>query len=104
MIQKSGGKRSKEEIDYKLSDSDEEKDFQTTYKSSRSGKREGPDDMGATSVIQVDTELDKDAQAIFERGQETNKELKGQEDDHIYRGQSGYTKYVEKKDTAAGNA
>lgn len=104
LIQKSGAKKKKEEIEYNACDSEEEKDYQTTYRSSKSGKREGPDDMGATSVLQIDTELDKDAQAIFERGQETNKALKGKEEDNIYRGKSGYTKYVEKKDTAAGNA
>ncbi len=32
-------------------------------------KPEGPDDMGATSLYQLDTERDKDAQAIFERSQ-----------------------------------
>ena len=36
-------------------------------------KREGPDDMGATSVIEIDTEADKDARAIFEKQQEINK-------------------------------
>lgn len=30
----------------------------------------------------------------------TLQELKGKEDDHIYRGQSSYTKYVEVKDSA----
>lgn len=32
-------------------------------------KPEGPDDMGATAVYELDTERDKDAQAIFERSQ-----------------------------------
>lgn len=32
-------------------------------------KPEGPDDMGATATYQLDTERDKDAQAIFERSQ-----------------------------------
>lgn len=34
-----------------------------------SQKPEGPDDMGATAVYELDTERDKDAQAIFERSQ-----------------------------------
>ena len=51
-----------------------------------------------------DTEFGKDAQAIFERSQKQNKDQEGKEDDKIYRGQSGYTQYIEKKDTAAGNA
>ena len=29
--------------------------------------------MGATSVIEIDTEADKDARAIFEKQQEINK-------------------------------
>lgn len=29
----------------------------------------GPEDMGATAVYELDTEKDKDAQAIFERSQ-----------------------------------
>lgn len=32
-------------------------------------KPEGPEDMGATATYQLDTERDKDAQAIFERSQ-----------------------------------
>ena len=32
-------------------------------------KPEGPEDMGATAVYELDTERDKDAQAIFERSQ-----------------------------------
>lgn len=33
-------------------------------------KPEGPEDMGATATYQLDTERDKDAQAIFERSQQ----------------------------------
>ena len=40
----------------------------------------------------------------FERALKTNNDLKGKEDDKIYRGQTGYTQYIEKRDTAAGNA
>lgn len=105
MKQKSGIKKKIEETTCNASDSDDnDKDFQTTFKSSRSGKRDGPDDMGATSVMQIDTELDKDAQAVFERSQKMNKELKGKGEDNVYRGKAGYTQYVEKRDTAAGNA
>lgn len=32
-------------------------------------KPEGPEDMGATATYELDTEKDKDAQAIFERSQ-----------------------------------
>ncbi|TRY98965.1 hypothetical protein DNTS_001233 [Danionella cerebrum] len=54
------------------SESEEEtgdKSITVAYKSKRSAKPEGPDDMGATAVYQLDTERDKDAQAIFERSQ-----------------------------------
>uniref|UniRef100_A0A2C9LZV3 Uncharacterized protein n=1 Tax=Biomphalaria glabrata TaxID=6526 RepID=A0A2C9LZV3_BIOGL len=44
-----------------------------SYKSSRSGKREGPDDMGATSVVEIDTQADRDAQAILERSLQLQK-------------------------------
>ena len=74
------------------------------YESSRTGKREGPDDMGATSTLEIETEFDRDAQAVYEKQLKTNKEEKGQEDDKLYKGQSGYAKYYEKRDTAQGNA
>ena len=60
--------------------------------------------MGATATVEIDTELDRDAQAIYQRQIDANKETKGQEDDKLYKGQTGYTQYFEKKDTAAGNA
>ncbi|XP_048729316.1 E3 ubiquitin-protein ligase RNF113A-like isoform X2 [Ostrea edulis] len=68
------------------------------------GKREGPDDMGATATVEIDTERDKDAQAIFEKSQEISKALKGMEDDKVYRGINNYAPIIEKKDTAQGNA
>ena len=74
------------------------------YESSRTGKREGPDDMGATSTLEIETQFDRDAQAIYEKQLQTNKEKKGQIDDKLYKGQSGYAKYYEKRDTAQGNA
>ncbi|CAD5117980.1 DgyrCDS6720 [Dimorphilus gyrociliatus] len=74
------------------------------YKSSRTGKREGPEDMGATREYNLDTEKNVDAQAIFERKQKVNEELEGKEDDKIYRGINNYATYIKKKDTAQGNA
>ncbi|CAG5120845.1 unnamed protein product [Candidula unifasciata] len=68
-----------------------------SYKSTRSGKREGPDDMGATSVVEIDTQTDRDAQAIIQRGIQVQKELKEKEDDKIYRGLNNYHQYFEKK-------
>ncbi|XP_002169878.1 E3 ubiquitin-protein ligase RNF113A isoform X1 [Hydra vulgaris] len=99
LVQSSGTKKNSE-----AHNSDSEEDISVSYKSTRSGKREGPDDMGATAVVEIDTALNTDAQSIFERALEVNKELKGKADDKIYRGQSAYTQYIEKKDTAAGNA
>ncbi|XP_055887048.1 E3 ubiquitin-protein ligase RNF113A-like [Biomphalaria glabrata] len=75
-----------------------------SYKSSRSGKREGPDDMGATSVMEIDTQADRDAQAILERSLQLQKELKEKEDDKIYRGINNYHQYYEIKDSIHGNA
>nr|CAG4644126.1 EOG090X09Q6 [Lepidurus arcticus] len=63
-----------------------------------------PRDAFATSTNDVDTEQDRDAQAVFERALKVNKDLKGKEDDKIYRGLSAYTQYYEKKDTVQGNA
>jgi len=34
----------------------------------------------------------------------TKQELKGKEDDKVYRGLNNYTQYFKKRDTAAGNA
>ncbi|XP_048218777.1 E3 ubiquitin-protein ligase RNF113A-like [Perognathus longimembris pacificus] len=74
------------------------------YKSTRSAKPAGPEDMGATAVYQLDTDKDRDAQAIFERSQKIQEELRGKEDDKIYRGINNYQKYMKPKDTSMGNA
>lgn len=37
------------------------------YKSTRSAKPVGPEDIGAAAVYELDTEKERDAQAIFER-------------------------------------
>lgn len=75
-----------------------------SYRSKMDTDMSGPKDMGATATTEIDTELDKDAQAIYERSLQVNKELKGKEDDKVYRGLANYTQYYEKKDTALGNA
>lgn len=74
------------------------------YKSKRSAAPELPRDMGATAEIQFETETDKDAQALFLKSQEINKELEGKADDKLYRGMNNYTKFYKKQDTAQGNA
>lgn len=65
----------------------------------------GPLDAGATSINEVDTQADRDAQAIFERKLAANKNLKEKgEDDKVYRGLNNYQSFYEKRDTAQGNA
>uniref|UniRef100_A0A3B4CMF1 Ring finger protein 113A n=1 Tax=Pygocentrus nattereri TaxID=42514 RepID=A0A3B4CMF1_PYGNA len=82
----------------------EAKKITVAYKSTRSAKPEGPEDMGATAVYELDTERDKDAQAIFERSQKIQEELSGKEDDKIYRGINNYHKFIKPKDSTMGNA
>jgi len=74
------------------------------YDSTKSGERAGPSDMGATAIVEIETEKEHDAQAIYEKSLEINKELKDKEDDGIYRGINNYKRYIEKKDTAQGSA
>ncbi|XP_030572082.1 E3 ubiquitin-protein ligase RNF113A [Drosophila novamexicana] len=74
------------------------------YKSKREAISSGPQDQGATAVNEMDTELDRDAQAIHARSLKINEELEGKADDKIYRGINNYAQYYKKKDTAAGNA
>lgn len=84
-------------------ESDEGK-ISVSYKSKRTTVIDGPRDQGATAVNETETELDRDAQAIFQKSLEINKELEGKADDKIYRGLNNYAQYYKKKDTAAGNA
>lgn len=61
--------------------------------------------IGATATYEIDTEINKDAQAISERSKKIQDELKEkQDDDKIYRGLNNYQQFYEKKDTAQGNA
>jgi len=85
-------------------ESSEEEGISVCYKSKRTPMPAGPSDQGATAILETETEVDKDAQAIFEKAQKINEELEGKEDDKIYRGLNNYTQYYKKKDTAAGNA
>ncbi|NWW28990.1 R113A protein, partial [Falcunculus frontatus] len=80
-------------------DQDPAKEIGVTSKSTRSAKAVGPEDMGATAVYELDAE--KDAQAVFEHGQKIQEELRGKEDDKIYRGINNYQK---PKDASMGNA
>lgn len=82
----------------------EEEDPILSYKSNKSVMPAGPSDQGATSVVEIDTEKDKDAQAIFEKSLEINREQEGKADDKVYRGMNNYTQFYKKKDSALGNA
>ncbi|XP_006881625.1 PREDICTED: RING finger protein 113A-like [Elephantulus edwardii] len=73
------------------------------YKSTRSAKPAGPEDMGATAVRELDTEKERDAQAILERSLKIQEELRGREDDGIYRGLYSY-QYTRPKGVSLGNA
>jgi RING finger protein 113A len=76
-----------------------------SFKSTRSAMSSGPQDAGATSITEVDTDVDKDAQAIFERKLAVNKEIKEKgDDDKLYKGINNYQSFYEKRDTAQGNA
>eukprot|EP00745_Piridium_sociabile_P040287 TRINITY_DN77026_c1_g1_i3.p1 TRINITY_DN77026_c1_g1~~TRINITY_DN77026_c1_g1_i3.p1 ORF type:complete len:356 (+),score=89.66 TRINITY_DN77026_c1_g1_i3:33-1070(+) len=89
------------------SEGEEEQDstsLAVSYKTTGTAKRQGPADMGATATVEIDTEIDNDAQAVYERSLQLQKELKGKEDDKVYRGINNYAQYYEKKDTAQGNA
>lgn len=79
-------------------------DFGVAYKSKRESLPNGPQDQGAASVNEIDTELDRDAQSIHARSIKINEELEGKADDKIYRGINNYAQYYKKKDTVAGNA
>nr|XP_004649472.1 E3 ubiquitin-protein ligase RNF113A [Jaculus jaculus] len=104
MIQKTrGGGRPKAAYS-DLSSEEEGEGLGVVYKSTRSAKPVGPEDMGATAVYELDTEKERDAQAIFERSQKIQEELRGKEDDKIYRGINNYQKYMKPKDTSMGNA
>nr|NP_001027830.1 zinc finger protein 183 [Ciona intestinalis]AAR97527.1 zinc finger protein 183 [Ciona intestinalis] len=99
----------KKKVKYSSSSSSESdqkaKAIAVLYKSTQSAKASGPDDMGATKIFELDTSKDRDAQAVFERAQKLQEELKsGEADDKVYRGAAGYRKFIKPKDTALGNA
>lgn len=85
-------------------DEEEPEGLGVVYKSTRSAKPVGPEDMGATAVYALDTDKERDAQAIFERSQKIQEQLRGREDDKIYRGLHNYPQFLKPKDTSLGNA
>lgn len=103
-IQSTSIKKLKTSVPINDSSESDHENVGVSYRSKMDTDMSGPKDMGATATIEIDTELDKDAQSIYERSLQVNKELKGKEDDKVYRGLANYTQYYEKKDTALGNA
>src|SRR5256885_1554555 len=57
----------------------------------------GPTDQGATATIETETEHDRDATSIRERKQ-NEVVLNGEEAVNAYKGLSGYTEYITKKE------
>lgn len=99
MFQKTEG------FDSKSKREEEEDGIDVSFKSTHSAMRAGPEDLGATATVEIDTEFDRDAQALFEKSMKTNEEQKDlQKDDKQYRGLNNYMTFYEKKGTAQGNA
>jgi len=100
MFQKTEGFGSKSKLEA------DEEDIDVSFKSTRSAMSIGPQDLGATATVEIDTEFDRDAQALFEKKLKTNEEVKeqGNKDDRKYRGLNNYMTFYEKKGTAQGNA
>lgn len=73
------------------------------YKSDKTAESLAPKDMGATATVEVDTERDRDAQAIFEKARKLNED-KDLDESKVYKGMNNYKQYLQKKDTALGNA
>ncbi|XP_050359250.1 E3 ubiquitin-protein ligase RNF113A [Nymphalis io] len=97
-VQTTGGEKNKRVVLDDASSNDEENDKPTTTLSVLQQRE------NATATYEMDTEKDKDAQAIFEKSQKINDELQGQADDKVYRGINNYARYYKKQDTAIGNA
>ncbi|CAH0404262.1 unnamed protein product [Chilo suppressalis] len=100
-IQNTGGPRTKRPETNTYSDSSDNEEKKKTDRTTLSVQQQREN---ATATYELDTERDRDAQAIFEKAQKINEELQGQADDKVYRGINNYAQYYKKRDTAAGNA
>ncbi|KAF8567222.1 hypothetical protein P879_08010 [Paragonimus westermani] len=85
------------------SDDEDREGVAVAYKASHSSESRLNREQVATASLEIDTERTCDAQAIFERAQRLNKEQASQKS-KIYLGVNNYTQYIEKRDTALGNA
>ncbi|XP_008587585.1 PREDICTED: RING finger protein 113A-like [Galeopterus variegatus] len=74
------------------------------YRSTRSAEPAGPQDMGATAAYELDTDKERDARAIFERSRRIREELRGKDDDKIYRGINNYQQYAKSQGACVGGA
>ncbi|CAH8457892.1 unnamed protein product [Schistosoma intercalatum] len=72
-----------------------------TYKASHSKESRITKEHIATATVEIDTDVNCDAQAIFEKAQKLNQESHNR---NIYKGLNNYAQYIEKKDTVMGNA
>ncbi|XP_054432028.1 E3 ubiquitin-protein ligase RNF113A-like [Pteronotus mesoamericanus] len=100
MIQRTCGGALRE-VAYSDSGSEgEEEAPRVVYKSTRSAKPAGPEDMGATAGCELDPEEERGAQAVFGRNRTSQEELRGKEDDKIYRGISKYWQYTKPRDAS----
>lgn len=63
--------RSKHNHD-KNSESEDEDKLLVSYKSNRTAMTSGPRDQGATATLEIETEVDRDAQALFEKARKIN--------------------------------
>uniref|UniRef100_A0A146L0X2 RING finger protein 113A n=1 Tax=Lygus hesperus TaxID=30085 RepID=A0A146L0X2_LYGHE len=103
LVQSTVSVKSKVNLENASSSSSEE-ELNVKFKSRKTTGALAPADQGATATLEIETPLDRDAQAVYEKSLQINKELKGQADDKIYRGLANYTQFYEKRDTAQGNA
>lgn len=80
-VQKRSRKQENDSDSDNVHSSDEE--ITVKYKSKRTVMPEGPRDQGATAELEIETEKDRDAHALFLKSQEINKELEGKADDKV---------------------
>lgn len=72
------------------------------YRSDRSANMQGPEDAGATATLEIDTEADKDARAIFERARKMQEEGIIDDEGKTYKGINNYKKFIVAKDNTCG--
>jgi len=107
MVQSTSSIRKRRESSSSSSSSSSDSDvgYKVTYKSTRSAKPSGLEDMGATRTFDLDTDKKVDAQALFEKQQKLQEQIKeGEIDPNLYRGAAGYRQFIKPRDTPLANA